>query len=362
MADYSILLTDQFGDPLDEIDDFLTLSYNLVVDAVGGLAMVLPPDYPLADLRWDGRILVYRNGLLEGEAPWFIREVEPSTMADGTKMITCTAYAGNYVLSGRVVAYQPGTSQADKNDKADSLMVAVVNENFGSVATDTNRDLSSYMSIQASASLGPTIQKEMAWNNVLDVLQEVAKTSANQGSPVHFDVVAPTRSTIEFRTYRGQRGTDHTAASGVSEIILSLERENLGSPARRNFDRSGEVTFAYAAGQGATSASTESASDGGRIGISPFNRREVFVQAGGTSASAGLADEARTAVRVGRPKRVFEAVVLDVPGIQYGVHWRFGDKVTAEYGGETFDVSVDAITVHVSGGEETITARLRAED
>ena len=69
-----------------------------------------------------------------------------------------------------------------------------------------------------------------------------------------------------------------------------------------------------------------------------------------------------TAVRAGRPKRVFEATVLDVPGTQYGVHWNFGDKVTAEYAGEVFDVSIDAVSVSVRDGEERITARLRAED
>jgi hypothetical protein len=364
MADvkYTIHLLDPDGTEIDIIDKWISLSYNRTVDAIGTLILVLPPTYPMSNLKTDGRLAVYRNGKLDTETIWLIREPEYSTAEDGSEVITVTAYSANYLLTSRVVAYDSRTAQADKEDKADSVMVAYVSENLGSDASDSERDVSDYLDVQASASLGPTVTKECAWDNLFDVLHDVAKTSAEKGSPVHFDVVAPAQDKLEFRTYRGQRGLNHTAASGEYSITLSLDRGSLGPPAKRNFDRTDEVTFVYAAGNNTDSSSPMTASDGNRIGESPFNRREQYVRAGGMAGSAGGIDEAQTAVRAGRPKRVFEGMALDVPGAQYGMHWEFGDKVTAEYAGDSFDVSIDSISVMFVNKEETITARLRAED
>jgi hypothetical protein len=36
---------------------------------------------------------------------------------------------------------------------------------------------------------------------VLTVLQEIAEASAEAGTRIYFDIVAPTVSTLEFRTY-----------------------------------------------------------------------------------------------------------------------------------------------------------------
>ena len=66
-----------------------------------------------------------------------------------------------------MVAYDAGTAQAlADNEKADDCMKRVMRWNFGASATDGNRDLSDYLSIESDTSEGPTIDKEFSRNLV----------------------------------------------------------------------------------------------------------------------------------------------------------------------------------------------------
>ncbi len=78
-------------------------------------------------------------------------------------------------------------------------------------------------------------------------------------------------------------------------------------------------------------------------------------------SAGGLTGEANAAVRNGRPRTIFRGKLLDTQDTRYGVHWAWGDFVTAQYQGYQIDCRVDAVTVTVKPGDsyETVEALLR---
>jgi hypothetical protein len=59
----------------------------------------------------------------------------------------------------------------------------------------------------------------------------------------------------------------------------------------------------------------------------------------------------------GRIKRSFTFDVVEVPSTIYGLHWGFGDVVTANYAAEQHDLHVAVIEVEINRKVETVVAR-----
>lgn len=361
-ADYTIWLTDSTGVILDIIDDWLLLRYVRALNAIGMLSLILDGNYNISFLKVDGRIIVWRNvdgkSYIDTDTVWLIRGITRRLEPNGTETIIANAVSANEILSRRIVAEDSDTGQADKSDLADDMMKEIVAESLGSSAS-TDRDISTYLSIESDTSQGPTVSKEFAKRNVFDVLLEISETTVQAGSPVYFDILAPTHDTLEFRTYRGLRGVDHSFPGGLNPIVLSPDRGNLADIVRE-YNYQDEITYVYCGGQGVGGAQVfEIAVSSDRINTSVLNRREVFVNAAAARDRFAVLDEAKTALRAGRPKRTFQGQLLDAPGTKYGVNWGFGDKVTAEFRGESLDCTVDGIEVVFQQGRETIRASLR---
>ena len=358
---YEVWLLDPFGNLLDVIDDWLYLKYDRALNNVGSLELGLDGGYPnFSFIKLDGRIVVWRNKKIDMETSWLIRRMIKTLDEDGTLGISIGAFSANELLTRRIVAYDAGTIYSDKvGMAADNMMKQVIRENFGASATDTSRNLSTYFSVEGDTGQGPALTKSFAWNNVLDVTQDISLTTISGGSSVYFDVVAPAFNTFEFRTYRTQRGIDHTFPNGQNPVILSPERGNLTS-VLRSFDYSNEATYIYAGGAGFNQfqfVATASSID--RIGQSPLNRREMFLSSGGIAQT--VTDDAAAGLRENRPQRIFQGKLVNVPGTtEYGVHWNFGDLVTVEFEGETINCSIDAVSIEVADGNEDIIATLRA--
>lgn len=360
---YDIRLADAFGVELTVLDSFTTCEYARTVNDYGTLKLVLPPSYPISLFKEDGRIAIYRsiNGApayLEGETIWFIRKIVQNSPDSGEKTIEIEAYDAVYLLTSRTIAYATNTFESNKTVFADDMMKEIVDENLGSAATDTDRDLSAYLSIQANLSAAPSISKEFAHrNDVLELLQEIAQASFTAGTYLAFDLVAPTQSTLEFRTYTGQRGTDHRFPNGTPPLLIGDDYNNLTNVVYAN-DFTDEVTYVYAVGRGEITATS---SDTTRINLSPFNRREQSINATNTATTAALIDEADAGVRNGRPRVFFSGELIDTPQATYGLHYRLGDYVTASYSGQSIDCRIDTIQVTLAGGKETIKTLLRSD-
>jgi hypothetical protein len=239
------------------------------------------------------------------------------------------------------------------------MIKAIVREQLGASAVAA-RQIPGF-SVADDTSQAPSTSKAFAWRAVLDVLQDIAASSAENGVYLAFDIVSPTPETLQFQTFTETRGVDNRFPSGLAPVILSPERRNLVQPSLR-YDFRDEVTYAKAGGSGERTARlTGEAIDVARAGASPYRRRERFVNASNTVGAGALEDEAAAAVRAGRPRVIVSGKIAETAGFQYGVHWRWGDYVTIQAFGRQVDARIDATTVEVQPDSETISAVVRGE-
>ena len=365
---YRIVIADPFGVPLGDASNFITLKYSRVVSDWSTLTIVLPDTFDRSLLRVpDGRIEVWRRRVsgrevLETEAVWLIKVPQYDRDDSGNQTITVEADTPLSILKepGRIVAYYAGTAQTLKTAAADDMIKTIATQNIGASAASV-RDLSALIAIAPNLTLAPSLTKAFAFRDVLKVMQEIAAQSAQTGTYLAFDIVAPTPSTLELRTYTGWRGVDHRFPTGINPVIIGPDFGNMGACQLRT-DYRNEITYVQSAGRGEGSDRLlGSAQDDARIGASPFGWREKFVSATQYQTNTGLNAEAQARVRDGRPRQSFRGKLLNVPGTQYGIQWGWGDYVTVQAFGQSFDCRIDAITVTVASGKETIDAWLRSD-
>lgn len=360
MAETWLRIANPFGLDLTEVGDFFSLEYTRALNDVGVLQVSLKPDFNIGFLPLDGRIQVWRKvpgnlAYLDTETVWFIRKIRRATTSAGDEL-TVTAYSATELLKRRIVAYNAQTAQSAKTDFTDDMMKAIVYENLGGGAIAA-RDISAYLSIQADLGAGPTLTKAFSRRMLLPILQELSDASADTGPRILFDIVAPTPDALEFRTYATRRGNDHTL-SGAAPLVLSTATGSLSSIEIVE-DYSEEATYVYGKGDGTLDAAVvEEAEDVARVGASPFNRREVLADAGNTISEAAVSGAALRRLEEGLPRRTFKAEITDTPASLYGVHWAWGDEVSVEYHGVTYDCIVDRVHRSITDAGERAEARL----
>jgi hypothetical protein len=373
MADYRADLYSQFGVLLAQIDTFFSIDVVRVVNDVGVLVIEVPSIYD--------SFIFYNNGILDDVVPdnriqlmrrvgagtfyvytdtqWFIRDARKVLTGDGKRITVIKALCANNLLTRRIVAYDSGSAQADKSDQADDLIKAVVRENLGSLATDPLRSISSYLTVQADSGSAPTISKAFSRRNLLDIFREVALSSYKNGTYLAYDIVVNSPTVLDFRTYIGQRGIDHRWPASNNALLFGPEHGNLTNIVR-GYDHTQEVTYAYSGGQGiGTARVIGAASDTIRIAQSPFGRIEKFTDSRMTIDPTILADEADFLVKSGIPINSFIATIVDTPATTYGLHYNFGDYITAVFEGESIDARIDMVRVTFRDGKEVINAQIK---
>jgi hypothetical protein len=344
------------------------LGYTLNVGNVGALHLTVPATFDATLLRLDGRIGVWRsiNGrpsALDGDTIFFIRTWEYTEQTT-----TITAYSANHLRTRRIIDYFAGTTYSSKTTPtaAGNLIKAFTNQQMlaGIVGADrqgveTQADSSALLTNQGDLTDGQLLAMQCAWRNLDDVIRELSDASTFAGTYLACDIVAPTETTLELRTYATARGVDHTATSG-QPVILSPDAGSLAN-CRLIVDRADEVTFAIAGGTGeGTARLIATAIDTARIAESPFNRIEQFGDYSNISDAGALQDVADAMVRSGRPRIEFTADVIETDGATRGIHYDLGDMITAAFRGQQYDCRMDVIEVALGGGGQLSRTKIRS--
>lgn len=368
MNEYSVwLLHNAYGYPLDLVEEFQALDYVKVTNGVGAFTLTLPSSFDLSIVQEDSRIAVMRkpdNGARSLDFCGFVRKID-KTQRGQAEYWTLYGYDLNYLLQSRIVAYAAGTAQASKSDQADDMMKAIIRENLGASAIAA-RDLTAFgLTVQADVGLGTSLEKQFAWRNVLDALKEIADAShVTEATCAYFGIVPLNIGwECEFRTNIGQWGLDHRFPNGAAGAVLfSLELANV-TDVDRTKSWTEEITYAYAGGQGEGAARViQESQDVTRVGASPFNRKEIFVDARNETVPAAVLDAADSAVRNGRPRNTFNGQLVDISSQSvYGRDYGHGDYVTAIYRGETIDCRIDTVHININDGKEQVEIGLRSE-
>jgi hypothetical protein len=366
MADYNLWLTNNLGVRQMPLDGYLSFECQMVTNNVGTLTVSLPDSYRHFLFPPDCRIEIWRS--LEGaketllfDTIWLVRKRTRRSPKTVPRSLNIMARSLNNLLRRRFVAYAAGSAQAQKTGALDNVMKAIVRENLGSSA-GTGRDWSSLLSVELDRGAAPSATKAFSKRIVFDVLQELAQSSEQAGTPLYFDIVAVNTypHQFEFRTFINQRGNDHRVGSSSALVIGPDDATLIDVELSEDWDD--EVTYVEAAGQDVgASRLTQTVEDTARIGASPFGRIEAFVDARMYNSAAGLLAEAQTKLRAGQRRVVLTGQVQERPGKRFGVEWGWGDYLTAVVDGDAFDCRVDGVKVRVEGKREQIDVRLRGE-
>jgi hypothetical protein len=358
MAGYELYLCDALGDRLATVTAFERLVWTRVVNDVGTMELRLGAAGENWRLwRQDRRVEVWRildTGVTRLVATYFLRQVLRETDNSGLSRVTVYGYDPNYLLAGRIVAAPAASAMASKTDHADDMLKAIVREQLGATAP-AGRSLTALgFTVAADTSLGPVLTKDFSRRNVLQVCQDIAKASLGLGVPLYFDIVNPTPSTLEFRTYTMRRGADKSSSRSPFSLLRgTLENASLSQ------DWTNEANYIYAAGQGLEEQrEVVEVSDVIAIGATPWARREALADGRNYSTTASLTNYGRTVLQERRARRNFAATLADAPGSRYQLDWDFGDLLRAEYDDEQYVCHVAAVRGDVSDSGERIEARL----
>ena len=329
------------------------------LNAVGQFELVLPGSWDYRLARLDSRLAVWRRpsgGRRYLEAAFLVRSVE-RVWDNGTETVVLRGPDYNDLLASRIVAYATGSSQAEKSAAADNLMRAVVRENLGASATDSDRDLSAVgFSVEADTGSASSLDMAFAWKNVLRTLQDVARAAWEKNSERIYFGVVPLGSgwSSRFQVRVGWWNADHRYPGGAHGPLMFGPGFGNVSSVRVGLDRRKEFNHVYAGGRGeederiVVEAETSSLVDD-----SPLNRRESFFDGRSYDTTARLTAAANARLREGRPLRIAEARV-DKPSRDYGVSWWFGDLLTVTYGDESFDAIACKVRLDWADGEERL--------
>lgn len=347
----------------------LDLTLNCAPGNIGVLEATLPISFNMALLLEDGRVGVWRA--INGRPPYLDNGVifQIRTIKYRSTGTTIIAYHATKLLARRIIAYAAGSSYTTKAATfADDLIKTFVNENMlaGIVGADrdgveTYADVSAWLTKQANTSQGASVAKSAARRTLLDVCTELAQASATAGTYLTFEIFAPTESTLELRTYAGQRGVDRRVGT-ASPIILSELRGNLAN-AELTVDYDGTNSFIIAGGQGEeTNRLIGTAFDSIRAGQSPFGRNERFWDASNVATQAAVDDEADAQLRQSRPLIYMTGKLVETPGLTRGIDFDLGDIVSAEVPqtGTLYDFRIDMIHESITADGRTIDCGLRS--
>lgn len=337
------------------IQAFNSLEYVKTQNAIGSLVIIMPRGLMQYDQFSVGDIFeVWREkgGVLElqNETAYFLQNWEMYADSEGAEYIQLTCSDANWLLDTAIVAAFTGSDEAEMTGIPDDLMKAIVSKQLGSTASAWRSKITEAPNLGAG---GASITTAFAYRNVLEIVTDLAKQANEAGVWVGFDVIRTAPGAFEFRTYTGQRGQDHSRTSGDPRFV-GKQYGNL-SEAKFGTYHADERNWACVAGQGEGNKRVLVFRENiARRDASKWNRREFFVDSRSETDTAILESDGDAALDEYKPKQVLTGTIHDTPGMQYNIHYQFGDVLSVEAFGYFVDCHVKSVRVKVDqdGGEQ----------
>lgn len=345
------------------IQAFTSLEYIKTENAIGKLVLVIPRGlYNYEDFKVGDLLEVWREkgGSLElqNETAYFVQDWVFFANDEGEEYIWISATDGIWLLDTAIVWAWAGSADASMTDIPDDMMKVIVNHQLGALAGANRYKLTCAPEVGAG---GASVTKEFAYRNVLTVIKELADLAKEAGVYLAFDVARTAPGTFLFSTYALQRGQNHGRASGDPRLV-GKQYGNLSQASFGTY-HADERNIILVGGQGEeTARALAQRSNLTRIGASKWNRREYFKDARDLETTAALNSEGDAALNEFKPKQVLTGTLHDTPGMQFNIHYGFGDVLSVEAFGFFVDCHVSSVSVRVDQNNgEQIDVRLRGE-
>lgn len=362
-ADYQVFLYTPQGQPWRApLDAFTRLEYVNRLNGPGYISLAfgadeLPAGTDLEHLAVDARAVVWRKpeGLLNAiDFTGLLRKPELSLRGQALA-IEATGYGYGELLGRRIVAYDAGSSEADKSGAADTVIGELWDENLGAGA-GAGRDITGLgFDIGPILGTGTNVDVAFSRKNVLDAMMKVALQSrATMSTAVYFGFVPLEEGlSARFDVRVGKWGQDLR-----EKLIFGVDYGNMTNPVY-TVDRRDELTVVYCAGQGREDERMEGTpQESDRQYDSPLNRREGLFDGRNYKVVANLENAAREKLEEAGIIRTLAFDVTEIDTCRYGLHWKLGDLAQAVFTNIKRDYMITGVQKVVAGGEENVTAIL----
>ncbi len=336
------------------IDNAIDLAYVKKMNDVGMATLTLPANHAaVSGLQLDDEIEIWRvlGGVQQVDFRGFYRGGSYRTSRNGRSVFDMLFVHEMDLLRRSVNAYKAGQENASffTGKSADTVMTYVIAANFlnatqsflGSVPRLTQAT-SKPVANGGYTGFGSVVSSySAAYKNVLSVLQEMADVDKSMfhirklGSIWAF-YVQPVTVTTDRR----------------NEVFFDVDAQNM-QDALLDQQQVGEMTVGFVAGQGEGPArSVEVRTTAARnIGNNNF---EMFIDARHLELASSLQSYGDGVLNASRyiPKFTFSPQQL--PSLNYGQHYFWGDVVSARYRGQTFVQRIMQVSVRKNDGRETV--------
>ncbi len=143
---------------------------------------------------------------------WFLRGFSESRQND-QEILSLKFEDSMTLLNRRIVSLKANSPEGSEtrtelSGPGNTIMAEIFRTVTG--LNGNGRNWSNNVSVAPIAEPAPIIEKEVPWKVLLQVMQQIARSSLDKGTPLYFDMIPKPPYTFEFTTYIGQRGRNHT--------------------------------------------------------------------------------------------------------------------------------------------------------
>jgi len=361
---YFIVLKNQLFSTVAVFDSFSDLKITEKVNDVGTCSFSLS-GYDDRTLLFDldGMIQIIRSVPDCGLTPYAeftgLHRTEETKLSDtGEYRFSSSSVSLVELLARRIVNYPAATIKSYKNVNAISAMNQYVEENCGLSATVVNGRLSAstfpMFTVDGSSYSAPVWEGDRAFENLLDVLKDLAKFSSSD-----FDVKwIESTPELRFMVYPGQLGTDRTVtglqnstgrnSSGNIPVVLAPEYGN-STDLKYTYSRESEANLVSVLGDGDGATREVQVRSLPSSADSPFNLREVSrPQSGFENEMQVFGDEVLAELRA---RKTISFSPIQQSTCLYGKDYFLGDRISVNFRGETFSRRITEVSIDVTKGE-----------
>jgi len=375
IARYEVKVFSPDGALVAIFDDWRSLQFKNNVSDVGFFVFAINgQDDRVPLFEQDGQIEIWRwiPCVLEPyiEFEGHFEDFETTLFENGNLHFSTIGSPYSGLLKRRRIAYTEDTAFSKKSAAAETAMKEYVTENCTSGA-DASREEGTQaaaeifgLTVQADAAQGPTWSGERSGKVVLDTLRDIVVFAEEQSDPIDFAVVGTRASnagpdTYEFRFYTPQLGLDRRAVgidpatgenvAGQVPHVFSPDRGNVQGM-RYSIKHKSSATAVYVWGVGRDTGRTFGyAEDATQVGVS---RRESVQGGSNQTTDAERDDLAQEWLETLSAVETFSFEPQDTAASLYGVHYHYGDRVTARLGDIERHKKITAVTITVSKNGE----------
>lgn len=367
-------IIDLNGKTIKQIDDAISIQAARAFNVAGSATIVLPDYYDRSLFRLHTRMKLWRydySGIpsLFGDTIWFLKKTDHAISEETYTLTMVDSFA---MLATRIVAYTSLTPYADKtleefalvnyNDslRIDTMMLAYMRENFGSLALDADR-LNSYIEIERDKNQGPYGEKQSSWQEIDATLSDLARQASANGLNLFYDLIPIEDGHFLFRIWNKVRGIDRGSTAAVN-LVLS-DTDGMITDIHDIEDYTDVATVCYALGyDSGPSQMIEVVESPLLVRNDPFGRIEMTTNASDSDIPSVLIATAQQALNGRRPKRLVTAKVVENSSLRYARDISYGDLLSIEVAGRKYDVAVNAVSVTWDESGEQLDIHLSGEE